>query len=74
MQAKHLDESAILALLNERRGEWHTHWTESAMPRVFDPTHPDAPEKVLRAKLASMQRRGLIRGCTCGCRGDWHTV
>lgn len=29
------------------------------------------PEKVMRSKLASMMRRGLIDGCDCGCRGDW---
>lgn len=32
---------------------------------------PGWPEKVLRAKANKMIRRGLLRGCTCGCRGDY---
>ena len=72
MQAKDLDEAAILAVLRERPQVGHTHWTGGTeMPRVWDPTHPDAPGKVLLAKLRSMKRRGAICGCGCGCRGDW---
>ena len=29
------------------------------------------PPKVVLAKLRSMERRGVINGCTCGCRGDF---
>ena len=67
LQAKHLDESAILAFVRERHPQWLTHW------RDFPNSIPDqgAPEKVLLAKLRSMERRGLIAGCGCGCRGDW---
>lgn len=32
---------------------------------------PDFPEKVVRAKLHALLRRGLIFGCCCGCRGDF---
>lgn len=32
------------------------------------------PSKVVRAKLQSMDKRGLISGCFCGCRGDIHFV
>jgi hypothetical protein len=32
---------------------------------------PGFPAKVVVAKLASMIRRGLFDGCTCGCRGDF---
>lgn len=35
------------------------------------PELAEFPEPVLRAKLASMRRRGLVSGCPCGCRGDW---
>lgn len=31
----------------------------------------EAPEKVLRAKLAKLVKRGILDGCTCGCRGDF---
>lgn len=36
--------------------------------------HLGMPEKVVRAKCASMIRRGLITGCACGCRGDFEKV
>ena len=29
------------------------------------------PEKVARAKLRKLAKRGLVDGCWCGCRGDW---
>lgn len=29
------------------------------------------PWKVANAKLRKMERRGLVDGCPCGCRGDW---
>lgn len=31
---------------------------------------PSVPEKVVRAKLRQLMRRGYIDGCLCGCRGD----
>lgn len=34
----------------------------------------DFPPKVVLAKLKSMVKRGLIHGCTCGCRGDFYPV
>jgi hypothetical protein len=72
VKASDLSESAILQLLSERPGVAHTHWEAyGPMPRVYDPTHPDAPIKVLSAKLRGLVRRGVIRGCACGCRGDW---
>lgn len=29
------------------------------------------PEKVIRAKAKRLVKRGLVDGCTCGCRGDF---
>lgn len=29
------------------------------------------PPKVVAAKLKALVRRGLLDGCTCGCRGDY---
>lgn len=33
---------------------------------------PDTPPKLILSKMRSLQKRGLIGGCTCGidCRGD----
>lgn len=67
-----LSETAILAVLALRPGEPHTHWfIATNMPRVYDPGWPDAPEKLLLARLRAMVRKGLVTGCGCGCRGDW---
>lgn len=32
---------------------------------------PEAPEKVVLAKLRSLIKRKLMTGCPCGCRGDF---
>ena len=76
IKASDLSDARILEVLNRHPDESHTHWTgeASTMLRVMDPEYPDAPVKVLMAKLRSMKRRGLIDGCGCGCRGDWRTL
>lgn len=76
MKASDLSEEAILSVLRARPGVLHTHLPPygDPTPRVYDPTQPTAPEKVLLAKLRSMARRGLIDGCGCGCRGDWRVA
>lgn len=33
--------------------------------------HLEVPMKVLLAKAQKMIRRGALRGCACGCRGDF---
>lgn len=74
-QAKDVPEQAILDALRAAPGKWHTHWPGSGgLPSLQDvvPALAAFPEKVLRAKLASMARRRLVHGCACGCRGDWH--
>lgn len=32
---------------------------------------PSWPKRVVLAKLRSLVKRGLLDGCTCGCRGDF---
>ncbi|WJR31884.1 hypothetical protein P3F83_15035 [Mycobacteroides immunogenum] len=32
---------------------------------------PGVPGKVVLAKFRRIERRGLARGCDCGCRGDF---
>lgn len=31
----------------------------------------ETPEKMIRAKMAKLIKQGLVRGCACGCRGDF---
>ena len=35
---------------------------------------PEFPPKVVRAKLQSMDKRGITDGCYCGCRGDINII
>lgn len=81
-QAKDVPEQVILDVLAQ--GPWPGH----SQRRCYEPTcrgecrslpcrAPELaafPEKVLRAKLKAMRRRGLVHGCACGCRGDWLLV
>jgi hypothetical protein len=32
------------------------------------------PEKVVLAKFTRLEKRGVLTGCNCGCRGDWLVV
>ena len=34
----------------------------------------DVPEKIVRAKAARLIKKGVLEGCTCGCRGDFRIV
>lgn len=58
---RHLAESP-LAVGPER---WCMIWDIAAALRWY-------PERVVTAKLRRLRDRGLVDGCDCGCRGDWH--
>lgn len=45
-------------------GGWTMRWDVS--------DHLNVPEKVAIAKYLKCEKRGLVAGCGCGCRGDWH--
>lgn len=60
----------------ESCSRWDLDFVLSGVPeRVgvgpYDGYEPWLPHKLLMAKLDHMERRGLIDGCTCGCRGDF---
>jgi len=50
-------------------GEWRTAtlWDVQEALSQF-------PPKVVLAKLRSAVKRGLLKGCTCGCRGEFEIV
>jgi hypothetical protein len=64
MQCKDLPELPILERLEESKKPL-THWGFN------DLFQEDIPDKLRLAKMASLLRRGLVDGCSCGCRGDW---
>jgi hypothetical protein len=80
-QARDVPEAVVLELLRRRPGTW---WAidnprgggpgGASMPGMVQhaPELAESPWAVINAKLTSMHRRGLVDGCSCGCRGDWH--
>lgn len=73
MKASDLSDERIIGVLMQQEGRWHTSLGPNEWkPHIYDPAFPDAPRKVLLAKLRSMIKRGLINGCACGCRGDFY--
>lgn len=80
-QAKDVPEALVLAALALRAGHVGVYQPDVACPPWawqdeivgMAPELAAFPSKVLLRKLGSMARRGVIHGCDCGCRGDWHT-
>lgn len=79
MQAKQLPDHEALhriaGLAEAKRGYPHPVDTDPPVSRwqveeTFAQSHA-APVKVTFAKLRRLTKRGLLAGCTCGCRGDF---
>jgi hypothetical protein len=68
LQAKHLPERMLIEAVRDLNEPWRPigvdRWT-------LEERFSDYPPKVVMAKLKSLTRRGLLAGCTCGCRGDF---
>ena len=76
IQAKHIPDRGILGEIRRLSATpWPGGQTNDTYDRwvMFDELQaaPAFPAKVVRAKLAALIRRGLLTGCTCGCRGDF---
>lgn len=63
-----------------RHGLWATRWDVACILGGYALDAPDrpplgevpgVPQKVVLAKFRRIERRGLARGCDCGCRGDF---
>jgi hypothetical protein len=79
MQAKDIAERPILELLatlppnstanryeeTEPGRAYRSLTVRTAMPA-------ETPGKVVLAKMRTLIKRGLVGGCACGCRGDFH--
>jgi hypothetical protein len=52
-------------------GKTGAYWREYANSHALQAAYPDAPNKVLRAKVRRMSKRGLLDSCLSpGSRGD----
>lgn len=82
MQCKDIPDRPVLEFLRDlpdwpdmpglkRTGTWF--WSDDYKPEnsVLHAMPPETPEKLALAKMRMLERRGLIDGCTCGCRGDF---
>ena len=72
MKASDITDEEMLTAVRAVRGrhgvpEWAVAWELYKHMSAY-------PWKVVRAKVASMIRRKLMSGCTCGCRGDYEIV
>lgn len=72
MQTKDIPDGPILELLATRQGTWSTWCFYPGITNSVVEAFPlGTPEKLIRSKMASLIRRGLSGGCSCGCRGDY---
>ena len=67
VQCKDIPDEPILQFLLKAKGNpcsWY--FVRNALPKNFF-----APKKLILAKMSQLIKKGLINGCTCGCRGDF---
>jgi hypothetical protein len=52
---------------------WRMRWdVEAELRQLLGEYAPPGLAKVMMAKFAKLERRGILDGCDCGCRGDYH--
>jgi hypothetical protein len=72
MQCKDIPDRPILEFLEARAGQWASwydpEWAENSVRHAMPPL-PN--EKLALAKMRQLMKRGLVDGCSCGCRGDF---
>lgn len=69
-----IPDKPILELLAKHQDHWCTWWDyfgENDELSVTTVMPKDTPIKLQLAKMKNLRERGLIGGCTCGCRGDF---
>lgn len=73
MKASDIDDMEFLMVVDrvQHDGAYHPTPVRWALRMEVEQEFPDVPWKVLLAKARKLIRRGLMDGCTCGCRGDY---
>lgn len=70
LQCKHIADRPVLEFLASLNGRWgasYSDWPTGVGIAML----PGIPHKLIVAKMNMLIRRGLVDGCTCGCRGDY---
>lgn len=82
MQCKDISDVAVLRFLSglpmeksvfngfqyKMAGTW---FRSDAANSIWHVLPAETPEKVALKKMEALIRRGLVEGCSCGCRGDF---
>lgn len=73
MQCKDIEDEVFVTAVRSApassSARWRTRWdVHNALEEVIGPV----PENLFMAKARRLISRGLIGGCPCGCRGNWH--
>ena len=78
-KCKDISNADVLKFLAEQKDpshvdgyQWCTCGEGYSMPTVQDCMPKGTPEKLQRAKMKQLIKRGLAEGCSCGCRGDYY--
>ena len=70
MKCKDIPDRPILEFLASQQGKW-CNWYSRDVDSVRQVMPADIPGKLVLAKMRMMIRRGVVKGCDCGCRGDF---
>lgn len=68
IQCKNIADAPLLDFVAHKQAEkgyWVNTWDFLGTP------YEALPDKLFRAKMGMLIRRGLVDGCNCGCRGDY---
>lgn len=73
-QCKDIPDGPILEFLASHKGRW-CHWfaigSTNDTRSVVRAMPAGTPGKLVLAKMRMLIRRGVVKGCPCGCRGDF---
>ena len=72
MQVKDIPTEPILHFLADHQTEW-CNWFGDKFDNSVTHAFPDWAKgtKLVLRKMQNLQKRGLVSGCDCGCRGDY---
>lgn len=79
-QCKHIPDDVMVNAVLRTSGakdyapsSWRMRWdVETELRLLLGEKAPIGLSKVMMAKFSKLERRGILHGCSCGCRGDYH--
>lgn len=73
MQCKDIPDSVFLDAVRRTPGNpsvnWRTRWDVQV---ALETAIGNVPENLFLAKVRRLITKGVMGGCDCGCRGDYH--